>query len=89
MSGCSLVAKPADVVTESPTQTITGVIKVTGDLIVINQQGVGVIGKSPDGVTASTTEITSRKIDLKKYDGQTVTVTGEFSGTTLFVDKVR
>ncbi|KKU33046.1 hypothetical protein A3K29_05080 [Candidatus Collierbacteria bacterium RIFOXYB2_FULL_46_14] len=73
--GCSLVAQPADVVTETPTKTFTGMVVVSGSLITIS-----------DGT--KNTEITSRKVDLKQYAGKTVTVTGEFSGTTLYVDSV-
>ena len=75
LGGCSLVARPAEVAVESPTTTITGKIIVSGDVVSISSSG-------------KTTEITSRKVDLKQYDGKTVTVSGEFSGTTLFVDQV-
>jgi hypothetical protein len=74
--GCSLVAKQADVATETPTTTLTGKVIVAGELISIS-----------DGT--KTTEITSRKMDLKQYAGKTITVTGEFSGTTLFVDELK
>jgi len=33
-------------------------------------------------------EIDSYSVDLSTYDGKTVTVTGEYSGNTLFVGKV-
>jgi len=77
LGGCSLVAKPAktEIKTESPVQIITGKIIVSGDVVNISSSGKII-------------EITSRKIDLKQYSGQQVTVTGEFSGTTLFVDRV-
>lgn len=75
LGGCSLVAQPANVATETPTKSITGKIVISGDMVSITSSG-------------KVTEVTSRKIDLKKYDGKMVTVTGEFSGTTLFVDKV-
>lgn len=75
LGGCSLVAKPADVVTESPTTTITGKVIVAGDMVTITSSGKVI-------------EITSRKIDLKQFKDKEVTVTGEFSGTTLFVDAV-
>jgi len=76
LSGCSLVAQPADVATESPTTTITGKVTVAGEMISIMNNGLS-------------TEITSRKIDLKEFDGKTVSVVGEFSGTTLYVDEVK
>ena len=75
LGGCSLVAQPADVQTESPVQVITGKILVVGDMVSISSSGKVI-------------EIASRKIDLKTYNGKNVTVTGEFSGTTLFVDSV-
>ncbi len=75
-SGCSLVAQPADVATESPVQNITGKVSAVGGKFSITS-GVKI------------TEITSRKVDLSQYDGKTITVTGEFSGTTLYVDSVK
>jgi len=74
--GCGMEAKQADVVTETPTQTITGKIVNTGTITTIVGDG-------------KTTEITSRKIDLEQYSGKEVTVVGEFSGTTLYVDEVK
>lgn len=74
--GCSLVSQPAEVAVESPTTIITGKIIVSGDMVSISSSG-------------KITELTSRKIDLKNYDGKDVTVWGEFSGTTLFVDEVK
>jgi hypothetical protein len=76
LGGCSLVAKQADVATETPTTRIMGPVTSAGNLFYIS-------------VGTDNTEITSRKIDLKQYVGKTVTVTGEFSGTTLFVDEVK
>lgn len=76
LSGCSLVAQQADVATETPTTTITGKVMVAGELISISENG-------------KSTEITSRKINLKDYEGKTVSVVGEFSGTTLYVDEVK
>lgn len=76
LGGCSLLAKPADIQTESPTVTITGKISVVGDRVMITSSG-------------KITEITSRKIDLNALNGQSVSVTGEFSGTTLYVDVVK
>lgn len=74
--GCGLVAQPADTETESPVQTITGKIGGVGAAMSITSNGKLI-------------EITSRKIDLSKYSGQEVTVVGEFSGSTLYVDEVR
>ena len=76
LGGCSLVAQPADVQTESPVQTITGKVLVAGDMVSISSSGKVI-------------EIASRKIDLKTYNGKNVTVSGEYSGTTLYVDQVK
>lgn len=90
LSGCNLVAQQADVVMENPVTTITGRITVSGETItisVINNPAKNNGG--PEVMPGKVTEITSRKIDLKQYNGKQVTVTGEFSGTTLFVDEVK
>ena len=78
LGGCSLVEKQekTEIKIESPVQIITGTVLVSGDMVTITSSGKVI-------------EITSRKINLKQYNGQQVTVTGEFSGTTLFVDKVK
>jgi len=76
LGGCSLVAQPADVGTESPVENITGIVSAAG-------------GKFSISAGGKVTEITSRKIDLNQYVGKTVTVTGEFSGTTLYIDEVK
>ncbi len=76
LGGCSLVAKPADVQTESPVVSLTGKILVSGE-------------KSSIQVGGKLVEITSRKVDLKSLNGKEVTVTGEYSGTTLYVDEAK
>lgn len=76
LGGCTLVARPADVQTEDPQQTITGKIVVSGDRVTITSDGKVI-------------ELTSRKLDLKQYNGKNVTVFGEYSGTTLYVDDVK
>lgn len=73
--GCSFVAKQADVTTETPTKSLTGVVSVSNGVYFLKQDS---------GVT---TTIDSRKIKLADYVGKTVTLTGEFSGSTLFADK--
>jgi hypothetical protein len=70
------VAKQADVNTETPTVTITGVITSKEGGYMITENG-------------KNTELDGRKVDLKSQIGKTVTVVGEFSGTTLFVDSVK
>lgn len=76
--GCSLASsKPTtDVKVESPVVNLTGKVTVSGETVSISANG-------------KITQIASRKVDLKKLDGQNVTVTGEFSGTTLYVDEVK
>lgn len=75
-SGC-LIAQPADTSTEAPpVHSITGTIS--------NEGGVYVIVSGTES-----TEIDSRQLDLAPYVGKSVTVMGEYSGTTLFVDTVK
>lgn len=57
--------------------TKTGTITQSGDMFFIT-----VMGQEPE-------QIESYAVDLKKYVGQTVTVTGQFSGDTLFVGSVK
>ena len=38
---------------------------------------------------AKATEITSKKVDLNTYNLKEVEVTGEFSGTTLYIDSIK
>ncbi len=76
LGGCGPVAETTEVVVESPTQTFTGTVSGTGPNYAITVNG-------------KMTEITSRKVDLSKYVGKTATVTGEFSGTTLYVDEAK
>lgn len=68
---------PADSIeTESPVKTLSGKLVVAGSTFELNNNGI-------------MTQITSRTIDLTKYNGQTVSVTGQFSGTTLYVDELK
>lgn len=78
LGGC--VGGPAkqtdNTIAESPVVTITGKITVAGAKILIDRNGVP-------------TEITSRKLDLASYNGKEAQVTGQFSGTVLYVDEVK
>lgn len=56
--------------------TVTGKISASGENYLIT-----VAGQAPKGLD-------SYKVDLKEYVGKTVTVTGQYSGDTLFVSKV-
>ncbi len=77
LGGCgSLPASQTNTVEESPVKTLTGKVVVAGNVIELNNNGI-------------MTQITSRTIDLTKYIGQTVSVTGQFSGTTLYVDELK
>lgn len=75
LGGCG-VAQPADMATESPTQTVSGTLYKVGE----SYSFVDSSGKTID--------LDARRVDLSKYAGKSVTITGEYSGTTLFVDKI-
>lgn len=76
--GCSaLVAEPADTTTESPDVTLTGNLIKAGTIFSLN-----IAGKPP-------VELDSRRVSLKDYVGKTVTVTGQYSGTTLYVSQIK
>ncbi len=72
-----LPGSTSQVVTTSPTVSISGKVSAVGAAISIT---------TPEGKLIELN--TMKKIDFSQYDGQTVTVTGEYSGTVLFVDKV-
>ncbi len=78
LGGCtpSAPSPTTNLETESPNVSLTGTVIQAGTKFSLNQPG-----KPP-------VELDSRKITLPNYVGQTVTVTGQYSGTTLFVDKV-
>ena len=69
------VAKPASLTTEDPNTNLTGVVTQTGSQFSI---------KTDTGIVT----LESRKVDLSSAIGKTVTVIGQYSGTTLFVDKI-
>lgn len=76
--GCTaFVAQPADTTTESPDVTLTGNLIQAGTIFSLN-----VAGKPP-------IELDSRQVPLKDYVGKTVTVTGQYSGTTLYVSQIK
>ena len=74
---CGPAATQVETVAESPMKTIKGTIRAVGNSFLVDESN----GKN--------TEVTSRKIDLGKYVGQEVELTGEFSGTTLYVDEIK
>ncbi len=73
-----LPSSSPQVVTTSPTVSVSGKISAVGPAVTIT---------TADGKLIELN--TRKKIDFSQYDGQTVTVTGEYSGTVLFVDKVQ
>lgn len=75
LGGC-LIAKPADVKTESPDVTLSGTISRTGPLFFLTTADRGII------------QLDSREVDLSGYTNLAVTLTGQYSGTTLFVSKI-
>ncbi len=69
------IAKPANITTENPNVTLSGVISQTGTQFVLKTD-------------TKIISLDSRQVNLSQSVGKTVTVTGQYSGTTLFVDKV-
>lgn len=67
---------PIDLKTEFPDVTLTGTVIQAGTRFSLSSSG-----KPP-------VELNSRKIKLVDYVSKIVTVTGQYSGTTLFVDKI-
>ena len=67
---------PAQNVVKQGTTTKTGKIIKLGGTFYIQE-----VGKQPAGID-------SYKIDLSQYLNQTVTITGQYSGDTLFVGSV-
>lgn len=78
LGACSPATKttPTNLETESPNVTLTGSLTRAG-----NRFSLTSTGKAP-------IELDSRRVNLGSYAGKTVTVTGQYSGTTLFVDKI-
>ena len=74
--GC-LVAKPADLTTESPDITLTGTVVQAGNRFSLDIEGKPAV------------ELDSRQVTLGNYAGKSVSVTGQYSGTTLFVSKIQ
>ena len=71
------VSQPADVITEKQGDTSkTGLISQASGRYFLTEVG------------ASPMEIDSYAVDLLDYLGQTITVTGQYSGDTLFVGSI-
>lgn len=75
LGGC-LTAQQADIQTENPNITLTGTLNKAG-----SRFSLSIVGKP-------SIELDSRKINLDQYTGRSISVTGQYSGTTLFVDRV-
>jgi len=78
LGACTSTTAPTtqEEASERPTTTLTGKVVQTGTKFSLVND-------------SKTTEVTSMKIKLEKYVGQTIEATGEFSGTTLYVDEVK
>jgi hypothetical protein len=80
LSGCEIgksTGGSEDVsISERPGVTLKGKLTSTGDKYFLKDE-------------IKTTEITSRKLDLKSRVGTDVEIYGEFSGTTLYVDEMK
>ena len=78
LGGCTLTAKPADLSTGSPEVTVTGnLIKAEVGYILENSDGTGNIA------------LDVRMVKPESFEGKTVTIKGQYSGTTLFVDSIK
>lgn len=79
LSGCEMGRNSSDsqetMVLERPGVTLKGKVSEGGGKLFLQSEG-------------KTTEIVSKKVDLKSRVGTEVEVYGEFSGTTLYVDEV-
>lgn len=78
LGGCSSLPSGSTTQSSAPSPVVT----LNG--VIISKNGGYMIS-----LEGKNTDLDSRKIDLKSYIGKTVSVTGEFSGTTLFVDSIK
>lgn len=80
LSGCELGKSTSGMqdvgISERPGVTLKGKLTSTGEKYFVKSE-------------TKTTEVTSRKLDLKSRVGSDVEVYGEFSGTTLYVDEMK
>lgn len=80
LGGCNLnflTAKRVDTLTDSPDVTMVGQLAKLGDGYVLTRD---------DG---SSVDIDSKEVDLSRYEATAVVVIGQYSGSTLFVSKIR
>lgn len=78
LTGCSKTAVPSTPVVQEKAvnTTLTGTVTKSGTKFYIQPTG------------KPTTELDSYTVKLDQYVGQKVSATGQYSGTTLFVDTV-
>lgn len=76
LSGCGLVAQPASL-EETPIKVYSGVVTGRSGSLYL---------KTTD---EKSIEITSKKVDLESMVGKQITVEGQYSGTTLYVDLIK
>lgn len=80
LAGCVpgfLTARPADSLNESPDVTLVGqLVKSEAGFLLSKDDGTNV-------------ELDSKEVKLDDYEATGVVVTGQYSGTTLFVSKIR
>jgi hypothetical protein len=77
LGGCSLaVPTEYDESQVLENTTLSGVLVFESGVAVLQQGG-------------EITELDSYNVDLQNYNGKTVTVTGQYSGETLFVDEIK
>jgi hypothetical protein len=62
---------------KSGTTSLKGKIEVSGKLVLLKSNNQGPV------------TLDSYSVDLKQYNGQTITVTGKYSGDTLYVSSVQ
>jgi hypothetical protein len=82
LSACTKNATPSTVASPAPSAEKSGVTILQGTLQV---QGKTAILKSG----AKTVALESYDVSFAPYDGKAVTVTGKYSGDTLFVSEIK
>lgn len=83
LGGCSSSSSgDSSSTTSTSTTQKSGTTTKTGKIVKLGKKyGIQEAGKQP-------AEIDTYSLDLSQYEGKTVTVSGQYSGDTLFVTKV-
>lgn len=84
LGGCTLTAKPQPWADSADLSTGSPEVTVTGNLI---KAEVGYILESSDGTGNIALDV--RMVKPESFEGKTVTIKGQYSGTTLFVDSIK